>query len=58
MTLSRQSEDEFLEGVEFSERFFMAKSEVHKALLALVSALERSQIPYAIIGAMALNEYG
>jgi len=36
----------------------MAKSEVHKALLALVSALERSQIPYAIIGAMALNEYG
>jgi hypothetical protein len=56
--LSAESEATFFKGVAFAERFFMAKSEVHKALETLVAALEKEAIPYAIVGAMALNEYG
>ena len=36
----------------------MGQSDVHKALVNLVSALEAEGIPYAIIGALALNEFG
>jgi len=51
-------ERRFWEGAEFSGRFFMAESPVHKALAKLVATLERDNIPYAIVGAMALNAYG
>ena len=36
----------------------MGHADVHQALRALAHALEREGIPYAIVGAMALNEYG
>lgn len=36
----------------------MGDSPVHKALAKLVATLERDRIPYAIVGAMALNAYG
>jgi hypothetical protein len=48
----------FSEAAERASRFFMGQSDVHKALAKLVTTLEREQIPYAIVGAMALNEYG
>jgi hypothetical protein len=36
----------------------MGEAEVQKALRKLVDILERENVPYAIIGALALNEYG
>jgi hypothetical protein len=36
----------------------MGEAAVQKALTKLVAILEREQIPYAIIGALALNQYG
>jgi hypothetical protein len=39
-------------------RFFVADAAVQKALRKLVSILEAEDLPYAIIGALALNEYG
>lgn len=36
----------------------MGVSDVHAALVELVKRLEEDQIPYAIVGAMALNELG
>ncbi|HEX7672252.1 MAG TPA: hypothetical protein VF395_21800 [Polyangiaceae bacterium] len=38
--------------------FFVAEAAVQKALRKLVSILEAADLPYAIIGALALNEYG
>jgi hypothetical protein len=39
-------------------RFFMGDAEVQKTVRKLVDILERENFPYAIIGALALNEYG
>jgi hypothetical protein len=36
----------------------MGEAEAQKAVRKLVDILEREQLPYAIIGALALNEYG
>jgi len=36
----------------------MGMAEAHKALYKLTAILEAEQLPYAIIGALALNEYG
>ena len=48
----------FWQGVTHSGRFFMGDSDVHRALRKLVATLAEHAIPYAIVGAMALNEYG
>ncbi|MBN2491246.1 MAG: hypothetical protein JXQ29_10410 [Planctomycetes bacterium] len=56
--LSSAAEAEFFAGVLFAEQFFMKQSRVHRALERLVRRLEEAGIPYAILGAMALNEYG
>jgi hypothetical protein len=48
----------FWAGVEDAGRFFMGDADVHHALRKLIALLEEEQIPYAIAGAMALNEYG
>jgi hypothetical protein len=56
--LDPSRERAFWAGVEDAGRFFMGESSVHKALEKLVAVLEEQQIPYAIIGAMALNEWG
>lgn len=56
--LSGAASRAFWEGASFAERFFMGLDEVHKALQKLTATLEEDQIPYAIVGAMALNAHG
>ena len=56
--LDQAGEERFWLGVQAAERFFMGEAEVQKALDKLVDLLNREGIPYAIIGAMALNEFG
>jgi hypothetical protein len=56
--LSRSAEERFFAGLEETSRFFMGQSDVHKALVKLVAALEELGTPYAIIGALAMNEFG
>ncbi|HET7291026.1 MAG TPA: hypothetical protein VFM88_01250 [Vicinamibacteria bacterium] len=57
-TLSAEREQEFWSGVDHARRFFMGEADVQKALERLSALLDRHGIPYAIIGAMALNEWG
>jgi len=49
---------EVFEASREAERFFMGTDAVHGALLKLVGLLSAHRIPYALVGAMALNEYG
>lgn len=48
----------FWSGVAEASRFFMGDSDVQRALERLARVLDEQQIPYAVIGAMALNEWG
>ena len=57
-TLPPEAEQRFFRGLEETARFFMGQSSVHTALEKLVASLEAQQIPYAIVGALALNEAG
>jgi hypothetical protein len=50
--------DALQEGLRFTEEFHMQRSPVHKALARLVRRLDDAAIPYAVIGAMALNGHG
>jgi len=45
-------------GIEEATRFFMGESDVQRALEKVARLLEEDGIPYALIGAMALNAYG
>ena len=56
--LTDAAEERFWLGVEAAGRFFMGEADVQKALERLVQTLDAHRIPYAIIGAMALNEFG
>jgi hypothetical protein len=56
--LTQTAEDRFWLGVQGAQRFFMGEAEVQLALQKLVRTLDAQGIPYAIIGAMALNEFG
>ncbi len=56
--LSRELEDRVYAGAEEATRFFMGDSDVQHALEKIVRLLEEDGIPYAVIGAMALNAYG
>ncbi len=56
--LGDAAEERFWLGVHAAERFFMGEAEVQKALEKLARELDAQGIPYAIIGAMALNEFG
>jgi hypothetical protein len=56
--LSIDLERRFWQGVDRAERFFMGRADVQKALEKLARTLDALEIPYAIIGAMALNEFG
>jgi hypothetical protein len=51
-------ERRLVEGARFTEEFHMGTSRVHKAMEALVKRLDELEIPYAILGALALNAYG
>jgi hypothetical protein len=48
----------FLDGVAHWARFFVGEAEAQTALFKLTGILESEGIPYAIIGALALNAYG
>ncbi|MCA1586827.1 MAG: hypothetical protein LC791_19340 [Acidobacteria bacterium] len=56
--LSPAAEKRFWLGVQAAGRFFMGEADVQKALEKLVRVLDTHEIPYAIVGAMALNEFG
>jgi hypothetical protein len=56
--LSDAAEARFWRGVEAAGRFFMGEADVQKALEQLAHVLDGLGIPYAIVGAMALNEFG
>lgn len=45
-------------GIEEAERFFMGESRVQRARNKVTRLLAEDGIPYALIGAMALNAYG
>ena len=45
-------------GLEYAEQFFMGTAKVQQAMRKLAAALDALGIPYALVGAMALNEYG
>jgi len=51
-------EARFHAGMEEAERFFRGESNVQRALHKVSRLLEEDGIPYALIGAMALNAYG
>jgi hypothetical protein len=57
-TLGAELQARFLEGLAYCERFFMGQAEAQKALFKLTAILESEGIPYAVIGALALNAYG
>ncbi len=56
--LSAEREREFFAGAAAATRFFMGEADVQRALERLVGLLEEDGIPYAIVGALALNAYG
>ena len=56
--LGEEAEARFVAGVEYCGRFFMDQADAQKALYKLTEILEAEALPYAIIGAFALNEYG
>jgi hypothetical protein len=56
--LDPQVEKRFLYGAREAARFFVNKSNVHRALERLVDRLTELKIPYAIVGALSLNAYG
>ncbi|HEX6903694.1 MAG TPA: hypothetical protein VF789_28550 [Thermoanaerobaculia bacterium] len=58
MRLDREQEARFFAGAEEATRFFMGEADVQRALEKVVRLLEEDGIPYAVIGAMALNAYG
>lgn len=55
---ARPREAEFWAGVAEAERFFMSDARVQHALRKLIGVLDDAGIPYAVAGAMAINEYG
>jgi hypothetical protein len=56
--ITAEAETEFFNGVRHAAEFFMGKADVQHALEILAHRLEQLEIPYAIVGAMAMNEYG
>jgi len=56
--LTDAAEERFWEGARNAGRFFMGEADVQKALEKLTRTLDAHRIPYAIIGALALNEIG
>jgi len=58
LQLDPQSEKQFWAGADAASRFFMGQSDVSNAMRKLGKLLDEAKLPYAIIGAMALNEFG
>jgi hypothetical protein len=53
-----EDEERFFAGAREATRFFMGEADVQRALEKVARLLEEDGIPYAVIGAMALNAYG
>jgi hypothetical protein len=53
-----ERENAFWAGVENARRFFMGEADVQCALERLAGVLDRKGIPYAVVDALALNEWG
>lgn len=56
--LTPAAEDRFWRGIDATARFFMGAADVQRALQQVVALLDRLHVPYALIGALALNEVG
>lgn len=56
--LSPDDEERFFTGLAYAGEFFAERAPVHRALQRLAGLLEESDVPYAIAGAMALNDLG
>jgi hypothetical protein len=56
--LDPEQEARFEAGIEEAEKFFRGESRVQRALHKVTRLLDEDGIPYALIGAMALNAYG
>jgi hypothetical protein len=56
--VSPDAEARFWSSVEATEAFFMGTDQVHEATRRIAMILDELSLPYALIGAMALNEYG
>jgi hypothetical protein len=57
-TLKPATERSLIEGARFTDEFHTGQSRVQEALAALAERLDWLDIPYAIVGALALNAYG
>ncbi len=57
-TMNPENEARFWAGVATAGRFFMGDAPVQLAMVELSRELKEAGIPHAIVGAMALNEYG
>jgi hypothetical protein len=55
---ARDPDSGFQERLKEIDRFFAGCSQVHKAMRRLVLRLERFEMPYAIVGGMAVNAHG
>lgn len=55
--LDPADEAEFFAGARYATEFFMDKADVHESMEKIARRLEELEIPYAIVGAMALNLY-
>jgi hypothetical protein len=53
-----EDEERFFAGAREATRFFMGEADVQRALEKVARLLDEDGIPYAVIGAMALNAYG
>jgi hypothetical protein len=56
--LPAECEEAFWSGVESARSFFMGEADVYRVFERLARVLDANGIAYAIIGAMALNEWG
>jgi hypothetical protein len=56
--LDPRAEARFFAATAEAARFFLGDSDLHRALDALIRVLDDDGIPYAIIEALALGEYG
>jgi hypothetical protein len=56
--MGREMEERFFAGAREATRFFMGEADVQRALAKVARLLDEDGIPYAIVGAMALNAYG
>src|SRR6266545_4649324 len=56
--LHPDEEARFWSGVAYATMFFRGEADVQRALFKLARLLAEAHIPYVVVGAMALNEYG